>query len=224
LSTTTNRKSAKACYLFAAACALSTAAAPAPGAAQAEEPEFNPASVSVVDAIECRLQAPVYNGFAWALNGEEKLVERMHWTKIENDNPFLSEYDLPEPITVAGHYSTRRVAFTSTGVLAVLDLPDPGVLGAELKIENEMSADPMIEAIVASGKATRAEVEAEITFRKFLGQKIVSDTQRPPEGDDSFGDHTVISLNVSNVTSHPGKTFYGCSYKMELTDKDGNPL
>lgn len=217
---TTRRRTMAVQLLLAAALGGGLAAS----AVQAEEPEFDPATVSVVDAIECRLQAPAYNGFAWALNGEAKLADRLHWKRIESDNPFLNEYELPEAITVAGHYTTRRVAFTSTGVVAILDLPDPNVLGAELKIENEMSPDPMIEAIVASGKATRAEVDAEIKFRKFLGQKILSDTQRPPEDGDSFGDHTVISLNVSNVTSHPDKTLYGCSYKMELTDKDGKPL
>lgn len=203
---------------------LAVLAALSPASAHAAEPEFDPASVDVVDAIECRLEAPAYNGFAWALNGEDKLAERKQWRKIESANPFLSEYELPAPITVAGHYVTRRVAFTSTGVAAILDLPDPNVLGTELGIANELSADPMIEALVASGKATRAEIEAEITFRKFLGQKVLSDTQKPPEGDESFGFHTVISLNVSNVTSHPGKTLYGCSYKMELTDKDGKRL
>lgn len=209
---------------LAAALLAGLACSPAPSAAQAEEPAFDPASVDLVDAIECRLEAPVYNGFAWAITGEDKLAERKGWKKIKSDNPFLYEYEIPAPITVGRHHTTRRVAFTSTGVVAILDLPDPNVLGAELKIDNEMSPDPMIEALVASGKATRAEVETEIKFRKFLGQKIVSDTKRPPTDDDSFGDHTVISLNVSNVTSHPDKTLYGCSYKIELTDKEGNPL
>lgn len=198
-------------------------AATAARAAEAEA-EFDPASVDVVDAIECRLDAPAYNGFAMALNGEEKLAERKQWRRIKNDNPFLNEYELPAPITLAGHYATQRIAFTSTGVLAVLDLPDPGVLAAELGIANQMSPDPLIEALVAAGKATRAEIEARITFRKFLGEKIVSDRLEPPQDGETFGVHTVISRNVSNVTSHPDKTLYGCSYKVELTDKDGKPL
>ncbi len=205
-----------ACVLAATPCAA--------GGGQTEEPVFDPTSVNVVDAIECRLKAPAYNGFAWALNGDEKLADRMQWRKIESGNPFLGEYELPATITVAGHYATQRIAFTSSGVVAVLDLPDPNVLGTELGIANELSADPLIEALVAAGKATRAEGEAEIQFRKFLGQQILSDTQEPPQDGESFGFRTVISRNVSNVTSHPDKTLYGCSYKMELTDKDGKRL
>jgi hypothetical protein len=34
----------------------------------------------------------------------------------------------------------------------------------------------------------------------------------------------IIGRNVSNATTHPGKTFYGCSYRIELIGKDGQPL
>lgn len=42
--------------------------------------------------------------------------------------------------------------------------------------------------------------------------------------DDSFGTRTIIARSISNVASHPGKTLYGCSYRIELLDRDGNPL
>jgi hypothetical protein len=41
---------------------------------------------------------------------------------------------------------------------------------------------------------------------------------------ETFRARTTIALNVSNVVTHPGKTLYGCSYKMELLDKNGNQL
>ena len=119
--------------LFVAAL-LATATLAAPLRAM-EEPS-DPNSVDIVDAIECRLAAPVYNGFALALNGEEKIADKRHWVRVDTKNPMMNEYDLPAPITVAGHYSTRRIAFTASGVLAILDLPDPSILAKEQKIEN----------------------------------------------------------------------------------------
>ncbi|MEO8373724.1 MAG: hypothetical protein ABI471_00760 [Sphingomonas bacterium] len=78
--------------------------------------------------------------------------------------------------------------------------------------------------MVASGKATRAEIEAATRSRKFLGEKILVDRTEPPTAGESFGTHTIIGPNVSNATTHPGKTFYGCSYRIELIGKDGQPL
>jgi hypothetical protein len=188
-----------------------------------EEPS-DPNSIDIVDAIECRLAAPVYNGFALALNGEEKIADKRHWVRVDTQNPMMNEYDLPASITVAGHYSTRRIAFTANGVLAILDLPDPSTLAKEQTIENAADPSPLIDLMVASGKATRAEIETATKSRKFLGEKILADHTEPPEAGGAFGMHTIISRNVSNVSTHPGKTFYGCSYRMELIGKDGKPL
>jgi hypothetical protein len=33
-----------------------------------------------------------------------------------------------------------------------------------------------------------------------------------------------VARSISNATTHPGKTFYGCAYRMEMLDKDGKPL
>lgn len=188
-----------------------------------EEPT-DPNTVDLVDAIECRLAAPIYNGFAVALNGEERIADKRHWVRIDTKNPMMNEYDLPAPITVAGHYSTRRIAFTANGVLAILDLPDPSILAKEQKIENAADPSPLIDLMIASGKATREEIEAATRSRKFLGEKIVADRTDLPEAGGEFGMHTIISRNVSNVSTHPGKTFYGCSYRMEMIGKDGKPF
>ena len=59
---------------------------------------------------------------------------------------------------------------------------------------------------------------------KFLGEKIMSDTTEKATAENHFGAHTVISRNVSTVTTHPGKTLYGCSYQITLLDKNGNPI
>lgn len=201
---------------------LATASLAAPLRA-AEEPS-DPNSIDIVDALECRLAAPVYNGFALALNGEEKIADKHHWVRVDTKNPMMNEYDLPAPITVAGHYSTRRIAFTANAVLAILDLPDPSTLATEQKIDNAADPSPLIDLMIASGKATREEIEAATKSRKFLGEKILVDRTEPPEAGGEFGMHTIISRNVSNVSTHPGKTLYGCSYRMELIGKDGKPL
>lgn len=198
--------------------------APAALRAQADS-EPNPDAVNVVDAIECRLDAPTYNGFALALNGEEKIAQKRHWVPVKTGNAFLNEYALPAPITVAGQYSTRRIAFTSTGVLAILDLPDPAPLAQAQGITNAADANPLIAAMRDSGEAVPPELAAMAKKSgKFLGEKVVVDRVEKPAPGESFGTHTTITRNVSTVTSHPGKTFYGCSYRIELIGKDGKPL
>lgn len=186
--------------------------------------EFDLDRVSEVDAINCRLDVPGYNSFALALEGEEKLAKKRHWKKVASQNPFLNEYELPTAIVVAGSYRTRRIAFSSSAIMAILDLADPAVVARGENIENSMDPEPMIAALAASGKASRAEVEAEIKFRKFLGKRVLVDVTEPAGEGESFGTHMTIARSISNVSSHPGKTLYGCSYQMEMLDEDGKPL
>lgn len=190
---------------------------------RADEVDFDPATVSEVDAIACQLDAPSYTGFALAVSGDDGIAVQRHWHRIESGNPFLAEYALPAPITVAGH-ATSRIAFSSSGIVAILDLPDPAAVAAPEGVANAADAEPLIAAIVAAGKATRAEIEAELPFRKFLGERVVSDTVALPAGDESFGTHTRITRTIANATTHPGKTLYGCSYRIELIGRDGKPL
>lgn len=158
--------------------ALSVAIPLAASATPLESPD--PEQVDVVDAIECRLGAPTYNGFALALNGEEKIADKRGWVRVKTKNFFMNEYELPAPIIVAGHYSTRRIAFTSSGVLAILDLLDPTQLAREQGIENAADPNPLIEAMIASGKATARDIEAATKSRKFLSEKILADRIEPP--------------------------------------------
>lgn len=203
--------------------ALLAALLPASALAAVQDDEVDPTKIDVRDAIACRLDAPTYNGFAMAVAGDDALAAKLGWKPVKSGNFLMKEYELPAPIVVAGEYSTRRIAFTSTGMLAILDQPDPAVVARKEKIENGMPTEGLIDTLVASGKVTRAQAEAEIKFHKFLGERVISDVTDPASGD-HFRAHTRIALNVSNVATHPGKTLYGCSYKIELLDKDGNPL
>ncbi|KMS53626.1 hypothetical protein V474_22945 [Novosphingobium barchaimii LL02] len=183
----------------------------------------DPAGVSEADAINCRLDVPGYMPFAMAINGEEKLAQKRRWKRVVSRNALMNEYELPQPITVAGTYSTRRIAFTSDAILAILDLPDPATVARAEQVDNAMSADPMIDALLATDK-TRAQAEGAVPFHKFLGERIVKDVTEPAEKDESYGSHMVVARTISNATTHPGKTFYGCSYRFEMLDKDGAPL
>jgi hypothetical protein len=207
-----------------------------------DDEEFDPSSVSVTDAINCHIDAPTYNSFALAMDGEDNLAARLGWRKIDNNNLFLAEYELPEPELITGHWSTRRVAFSSSGVLAILDISDPNEIALAEKIDNEVEqvtedeelADALAtaspEALEAarqvSGEASSSPDESEpyADFRKFMGQRVLLDVTEPANENDSFGTRTVIARSISNVASHPGKTLYGCSYRIELLDRDGNPL
>lgn len=193
-------------------------------AALASSPDSDPAHTSEVDAIECRLDAPSYSAFAFGVEGEEKIARRRGWKKVASANPMLLEFDLPAPITVAQQYSTRRIAFTADGILAVLDLADPNILAAQQKIANTMDPEPMIAALIASGKVNRAQAEGMIQFRKFLGEKVVQDVTEPATQEGGYGSRTTVARTISNTTTHPGKTFYGCSYRMEILDENGEPL
>lgn len=193
-------------------------------AVAAADDEFDPSTVSVTDAINCYLDVPTYNAFALSVTGEGGEAEARGWQKVESANPFLAEYELPEPVAITGDWITSRIAFSSSGILAILDVADPKVIAVTEGIANEMDPEPLVDAIVASGKASRGEVEAEITFRKFLGQRVLIDETEPAKTPDDYGTHTVIARSISNVASHPGKTLYGCSYRIELLDAQGKPI
>jgi hypothetical protein len=190
----------------------------------ASSPAVEPKQVREADAIECRLDVPTYQGFAFAIEGEEALAKQRGWKKIPSANPLFLEFELPEPISVAGTYSTRRIAFTADAILAVLDLPDPAVIAGKEQIANTMDSEPMIAALVATGKVSRDEAERMIPFRKFLGERIVQESTEKAPDKDGFGGHFVVARTISNVRTHPGKTFYGCAYRMELIDSAGAPL
>jgi hypothetical protein len=84
-----------------------------------------------------------------------------------------------------------------------------------------MDPGPLLESL---GPAAAKQVEAAIKFRKFLGERIVKEETEQPQDSEAFGVHTTVARSISNATSHPDKTFYGCSYRMEMLGKDGKPL
>jgi hypothetical protein len=155
-----------------------------PAAGEVEDDAAFVGQVSVADIIECKYDVQTYNRYAMAVASTGDVVAP-GLTKVETDNPFLSEYETTEPITVFG-YTTRRVVFTSAGIMAVLDAPDVAKVAAKLEVP---------PALEMPGK--------------FLGEKTVSEIKETVEGEDWIYS---VKLNVSTVTTHPGKTLAGCTY------------
>jgi hypothetical protein len=110
-------------------------------------------------------------------------------------NPMLKTYALKAPLTVFGR-QTRLIAFSSSGPMAVLDEADPHPLARELGVE------PAVD-----------------TPGKFLGEREISaSSEKGGAGGMTFNSR--VALNVSTVTSHPGKTLAGCSYVIDMVDSD----
>ncbi len=204
--------------MFTLALIALTAAFPGDG-----EAVLSPDQVSEVDAINCRIDVSTYLPFAMAV-AEGEIAEQRGWRRIEGANPYLSEFELPAPITVAGTHSTRRIAFSGHGILAVLNVEDPATVASGEQVENELNADLLVDALAGAGAVTRAQAEAEIKFRKFLGERIVHEVTEQAEEGEEFGVHKIVARSISNVVTHPGKTLYGCSYRFKFLNTDGEPL
>lgn len=167
-----------------------------PALAQDAADEVDPATIDLAKLIECRTyDVPSYNALAFWLTGDEEARARAHLglTEEKSANFLLKAYALKTPITVFGR-QTRHIVFTSSGPMAVLDEADPHPIARQLDIQ------PAIDAPA-----------------KFLGEREISATS-DKGGAGGFTFKTRITLNVSTVTSHPGKTLAGCSYVIDMVE------
>lgn len=176
----------RAAFIMVAALAALGAA---PAGAQADE-DFNPLDVDVVKAIQCELDPRTYNGFALTLDSDEDGYKARGWTKQESGNIMLSQYRLPQPITVAGH-STSTIVFSSSAVMAVLDA-DP----------RDLAKAEAIDSVYGDAA-------------KFLGEREISKQTETVEGMTIVA---TVKRTLSNVTSHPGKALLGCVYSVEIKE------
>ncbi len=143
--------------------------------------------------IECRADVQAWGALAFPLSEGPAGAEAMGWKERASDNPFLKEYDLAPPVAVFGR-STRRVAMTATGPMAVLESVAPEALAAELGVTPTIA-----------------------TEHKFLGEKVVLEKSETSEG---IRFDTRIALNVSTVDTHPGLVLAGCSYVVETSSAE----
>jgi hypothetical protein len=172
---------------------LALACAPAAALAQDDETAAPQTLKELVALIECRTGGPAaYNDLVIELTGDFRgeTMRRLKLKKVKSDNPFLAEYAVGKSITVFGR-RTNRIAFNSAGIFALLDEPDPHPLAREL--------------------GATAAVD---TRDRFLGEKEIRDDEQTLQ-DSGVTLHSRVTLNVSTVTSHPGKTLAGCGYRIE---------
>ncbi|MEL1263733.1 hypothetical protein [Pseudoxanthomonas putridarboris] len=158
----------------------------------------SPAKPDLPALIECRGQLPEFVALAPALQDPLQAVA-LGWQPLPQANMFMTEFRLAAPIRVFGH-DTDHIAFAGESVMAVLDLPDPRPLARQLELET---------AIDTPDKAMFGkEVHSEETHDAESGLTLIES----------------IVLNVSNVSSHPGKTLVGCSYSLDMPeDEDETP-
>lgn len=179
---------------FALAIAL-LGALPAAAQAQAvDDDSWSPLSLTIEDILGCKIDTRSFNGFASMLDDAREGAAARGWTRVRTDNPLLVLYRLKAPIRVAG-YSTQIVALSAGGMLAVLDTPNA-------------------EAVARAAGLTPDDYVK--TPAKFLGQKEV---YRKEGKDDLLGAFVdTHGIAVSTVTDMPGKTLYGCAYRIGFAD------
>ena len=142
--------------------------------------------------IECRGDMAGFMALAPALQDPLEAVA-LGWQPLPQANMFMTEYRLASPIRVFGHESSH-IAFSGGSVMAILDLPDPRPLAGELGLETAIDTP----AKAMFGKELRSEESRDAESGQVLIESVI--------------------LNVSNVSSHPGKTLVGCSYSLDLPE------
>jgi hypothetical protein len=178
-----------------AAVAPTTDAATKPAEKTAEP--LDPARIDLPGLIECKRELADFHYLAPALIEPLQAVA-LGWRPLPQANLFMTEFMLNAPISVFGH-STDHIAFTGDSIIALLDLADPRPLARQLELE------------------TAVDTPAKAMFGKEL---------RSHEQHDEASGITLIDsvvLNVSNVSSHPGKTLVGCSYIMDTLEEPEAP-
>jgi hypothetical protein len=163
---------------------------------KAAEP-LDPARIDLSGLIECKHELADFHYLAPALIEPLQAVA-LGWRPLPQANLFMTEFMLNTPISVFGH-STDHIAFTGDSIIAILDLADPRPLAKQLELE------------------TAVDTPAKAMF----GKELRSHEQRDQASGVTLIDSVV--LNVSNVSSHPGKTLVGCSYIMDTLEEPKAP-
>lgn len=170
---------------------LAALAATSAACAQAAAPPVTPTELEAL--IECRKEVPDFYALDPLLK-DPAAIAALGWTALPQVNQFMAEYRLPAPITVYGT-RTDHIAFSGgSSIIGVLDMPDPHPLATRLQLET---------GVDTPGKAL------------FGKQLRVKDSLDPASGRTLY--QTVI-LNVSTVSSHPGKTLAGCTYDLDTDE------
>ncbi|MGB3392343.1 MAG: hypothetical protein WA956_15115 [Stenotrophomonas sp.] len=147
--------------------------------------------------IECRQSVSEFVALAPIAADPLKAVA-LGWRPLPQGNLFMNEYVLNTPINVFGR-SADHIAMAGSSIVALLDLPDPRPLAAELELETGYDADGKFMA--GRELVSRDVVDAE------TGEPLIES----------------VILSISNVKSHPGMTLAGCTYSLDLPAEDEVP-
>lgn len=147
--------------------------------------------------IQCQAGVEDFHALAPILEDPLKAVA-LGWRPLPQANLFMTEYVLTTPIEVFGHPSDR-IAFSGSGIVAVLDLPDPRPLARQLELETGVDTPSK----VMFGREVRSDDVVDAATGTTLIESVI--------------------LSVSNVTSHPGKTLAGCSYSLDRPGDENAP-
>jgi hypothetical protein len=160
--------------------------------------EIDPLTIDVSDLLHCAVDVPTYNTFALSLDDKKYGHRARGWSKVDSKNPFLAEYRLPQAMDVVGGvtetYRTSTIVFSSSAIMAVIDLKDPTELAQSMQMDDFVSLPG-----------------------KFIGQKTVSENT-VDDTDLNMRFKSKIARSISTVSSHPGKTLFGCSYRIDMED------
>ena len=175
--------------------------------------EAEAAKIDAVEAIGCRVDAGAYIGFAMMLGDIDDGYRSRGWTKVDSHDPFLSEYRLPAPITVAGE-KTSTIVFSGSGIAAVLDVADPAPIALSEKIINSI---PSREEAARMFGLTPEQAKKLPDNHQFRGERVVVDIIQT-NLDSNIKYKVRVVRSITNAKSYPGKTLVGCSYSLKPID------
>lgn len=152
--------------------------------------------IDLAALILCEAEPEQFMALAIAVQEDPLYAVSLGWRPLPQANAFMTEFALNTPIDMLGH-ATDHIALAGSSIMAILDLPDPRPLARQLELETGIDTPE----------------------KALFGRELVS--QEVQDGE--TGEWWIRSavLNVSNVTSHPGKTLVGCTYSIDpLEDED----
>ena len=151
----------------------------------------------LVALIECRQGVSDFAQLAPVVADPLKAIA-LGWQPLPQTNLFMAEYRLTAPVSVFGH-SSDHIALAGGTIVALLDMPDPRPLAAELELEEGVNTPE--KAMYGRELVSRDVIDAK------TGEALIES----------------VILSVSNVKSHPGKTLAGCTYSLDLPAEDEMP-
>jgi hypothetical protein len=157
------------------------------GKAMAVEP---PAAPDLPALIECKQDIGTYARSIVPLLNDPAAVKALGWQTLPRTNQFMTEFQLPAPISVFGA-SSDHITISGGTIMVLLDSPDPRTLAKQLQLETGVDTP---EKFMAGREVASRDIVTPATGEKMIESVI---------------------LSVSDVRSHPGKTLAGCTYDLD---------